>query len=174
MNLEPLDKTIHDRQSFDCGHAELNQYLKQTARQSTDKSLTRTRVLVDPDQPERIIGFFTLAPVQLNLPKDSSLAKRTKEGEVPAVLLARMGIDRRFQGNNHGMDLLNEAICWATYAMRAVGGIALVVEPKEDTQARSFYEKNGFLTLHEAGHDGGERLYLPIGSCEMICQALYE
>ena len=57
--VELLDKH-HNRNSFDCGNEALNQFLKQTARQHIQKGISRTFVLVNTEQPEIIMSFFTL------------------------------------------------------------------------------------------------------------------
>ena len=59
LKIEPLTRD-HDREAFDCGNNELNQYLKKTARQHTEKGISRTFVLVDESRASEILGFFTL------------------------------------------------------------------------------------------------------------------
>ena len=55
LKIEPLTRG-HDREAFDCGNNELNQnqYLKKTARQHTEKGISRTFVLVD----ESRVGYW--------------------------------------------------------------------------------------------------------------------
>jgi hypothetical protein len=40
----------------DCGNPELNDYLRRTARQHTEKGLLRTEMLVDDEAPTEILG----------------------------------------------------------------------------------------------------------------------
>ena len=46
LRIELLGRQ-HNRGGFDCGSPELNGYLQHTARQHTEKGLSRTEVLVD-------------------------------------------------------------------------------------------------------------------------------
>ena len=60
MMTVKLDKTTHDRQHFDCGVESLNNYLKVMASQQSQKDNTRTFVLVEEQNTERVIGYYTL------------------------------------------------------------------------------------------------------------------
>ena len=62
-----LDKTIHDRQQFDCGVESLNRYLNRMASQQSQKDNTRTFVLVAEQEPQRIIGYYTLTMTPIDL-----------------------------------------------------------------------------------------------------------
>jgi len=50
----------HDRQAFDCGRQELNDWLRQVARQHQDKGLSKTFVAVREIEPTRICGYYAL------------------------------------------------------------------------------------------------------------------
>src|SRR5438093_573183 len=65
LRFERFDKTKHDRDSFDCGVAALNDYLKTKLGQHTRKDLTRGYVLATPER--RIAGYFTLAAGRLTV-----------------------------------------------------------------------------------------------------------
>ena len=49
----------HDRQSFDCGVASLNDFLKKHARQNAEEDISRTYVAICPPSL-RILGFYTI------------------------------------------------------------------------------------------------------------------
>jgi Acetyltransferase (GNAT) family. len=59
------------------------------------------------------------------------------------VLLARLGVDVREQGQGLGAALLKDAIQRASVAAKSVGGRALLVHAKHD-RTRSFYEHFDF------------------------------
>ena len=69
LKIEPLG-SHHDRESFDCGQPDLEDYLKRIARQHTDKGVARTFVLVDDVDAGTVLGFIPLAddPLSLFLP----------------------------------------------------------------------------------------------------------
>ena len=67
MQTVLLDKVRHYRQRFDCGVEPLNNYFRLMAGQQARKDNARTFVLEDGDQPESIMGFYTLTMTTLDL-----------------------------------------------------------------------------------------------------------
>ena len=59
----------HDVQRFDCGTPELNAWLQQIAGQHGRKNLSKTFVLVDDDEPDKVLGYYALA-VRAMTPKE--------------------------------------------------------------------------------------------------------
>lgn len=157
LEIVPLSRD-HDRSGFDCGVTELNAYLRATARLHWEKGISRTFVLVDQDDPATILGFFTLTLCEItiaHLPKN--YAKRYPKHGLPAVRLGRLAVGLRQQKKGYGGLLLAEAVHRTVLVNEQAGGIGLFVDAK-DGQARSFYERYGFVTL--PGQDN--RLFLPL------------
>jgi ribosomal protein S18 acetylase RimI-like enzyme len=153
----------HDRAGFDCGVAELNNFLKSTARQHGDKGISRTFVLTDQDS-SIIIGFFTLTLCEITTEKlPAAYTKKYPQHGLPAVRLARLAVSRKHQGKKHGELLLAEAIHRTVLIAEQAGVIGLFVDAKDDS-ARSFYERYGFVVL-----PGKElHLFLPIGTIRLL------
>lgn len=55
----------HDRQAFECSRQELNDWLRQVARQHQDKGLSKTFGAVREEAPTRICGYFALTLAEL-------------------------------------------------------------------------------------------------------------
>jgi GNAT superfamily N-acetyltransferase len=151
----------HDREAFDCGVSDLNNFLRSTARQHQEKGVSRTFVLVDSDSttPTRIIGYFTLSVCEgfaAALP--AKLAKRLPQS-IPAALLGRLAVDQAFQGHGYGRALLFEAIRRVAAISSQIGVAGLFVDAKDDIAA-AFYRKFGFVPLPSNPH----RLFLPLGT----------
>jgi GNAT superfamily N-acetyltransferase len=147
----------HDRESFDCGSPELNNYLRQVAAQHVRKSLARVYVAHDETNPERIVGFYALNGCEIQsdeLPE--SLRKRFPR-RVPAVRLGRLAVAREHQGQGIGALLLFHAMWNVGQVDAIVGAVALLVDAK-DERAQRFYSKYGFLELP----DRPLNLFLPI------------
>jgi ribosomal protein S18 acetylase RimI-like enzyme len=160
--IEALSKH-HDRTGFDCGVAELNAFLKSTARQHGDKGISRTFVLTDQDSPV-IMGFFTLTlceAVATKLP--TSYAKKYPQHGLPAVRLARLAVSLKHQGKRYGELLLTEAITRTVLIAGQAGIIGLFVDAKGDS-ARAFYERYGFVMLP----DQPLHLFLPIDTIRAL------
>ena len=146
----------HDRKAFDCGEESLNSYLQRFARQNANRLVGITFVAVLPAQPERIAGYFTLST--------SHIARELLTSElplprysVPAVLLARLAVDRDFQGLGVGGALLSDVFSRVSRFASEVGLYALEVSALH-RQARAFYERFGFLSLA----DEPDHLYLSV------------
>jgi ribosomal protein S18 acetylase RimI-like enzyme len=153
----------HDRNGFDCGVAELNAYLKSTARQHGDKGVSRTFVLTDNDSPA-ILGFFTLALCEVVADKlPAGFVKKYPQHNLPAVRLARLAVSRKQQGKKFGELLLSEAIHRTVLISEQAGVIGLFVDAKNNS-ARSFYERFGFASLpNQPFH-----LFLPINTVQTL------
>ena len=62
---------------------------------------------------------------------------------VPVMLLARLAVDRRFQGRSLGGELLRDALIRILAAADIAGLRAVIVDAK-DEPARRFYQRYGF------------------------------
>jgi len=91
-------------EGFDCGRKELNRYLLRYAWQNQQAGAAQTYVGM---VGEVIAGYDTLAVAQATL---EDAPERLKKGlakhPVPIMLLARLAIDRRWQGQGAGKALL--------------------------------------------------------------------
>jgi GNAT superfamily N-acetyltransferase len=141
--IELLDKTVHDRQDFDCGEPTLNDYLKFTARQHMDKGYAQVWVAVSEPGSARIIGYYTLSTSAL---EPEEVPGRASIKKVPVVLLGRLAVDKRYAGQGIGVRLLFHAQRSALLLSKKVGIHALVVDAL-DEQAAAFYRKYDFEEL---------------------------
>src|SRR5262249_7692133 len=62
---------------------------------------------------------------------------------VPVMLLARLAVDRRFQGRHLGSELLRDALL-RTLAAADIAGLRAIVVDAKDERARRFYQGYGF------------------------------
>jgi GNAT superfamily N-acetyltransferase len=132
----------HPVEGFDCGREELNRYLQLYAWQNQQAGAAQTYVGV---AGEAIIGYHTLAVGQVTL-EDSPerLKKGLAKHPVPIMLLARLAIDHRWQGQGVGKALLREAMQRTLQAADIAGIRAFAVHAK-DEEARRFYEHFDFI-----------------------------
>ena len=135
----------HDRSKFDCGVPELNSFLKATARQHSDKGISRTFVLSDQEKP--ILGYFTLTLCEVRMEHlPATYAKKYPQHGLPAVRLARLAVSRKYQRKGYGGLLLAEAIHRTVLIAEQAGLIGLFVDAKDEC-AHKFYERYGFVSL---------------------------
>lgn len=147
-HIELLNKN-HDRNSFDCGNYALNRYLQTTARQHTEKGLSRTFVLIGSEEPFKIIGFFTLSVCEVEIAKLPPKLAKKYPSKVPGVKLARLAVAIDFQRQGIGTILIFEALKKALIISENAGIIGLFVDAKDET-AKGYYEEYGFVSLENA------------------------
>jgi GNAT superfamily N-acetyltransferase len=155
--IEHFDRTIHDRSQFDCGNAVLNEWLHRRTTQFEKRGLSRTYVLLGADD-QSIRGYYAISSHSVayeSLAKDQ--AKGIPQIDVPVVLLGRLAIDLRAQGQGMGEFLLIDALRRADYLSQHLGIRAVEVDAIKEA-ARRFYLKYGFIPLR----DDPNHLFLPI------------
>jgi predicted N-acetyltransferase YhbS len=160
--IELLSKQ-HDRDCFNCGNEALNQFLKQTARQHIQKGISRTFVLVNTEQPEIIICFFTLILCEIRADKFPAKFFKKYPGKVPGVKLARLAVNQAYQRQGIGEILMIEAMQRALIVAENAGGIGLFVDAK-DENAKTYYSRYGFVSLE----DKTLELFLPLSVIQQM------
>lgn len=132
----------HRLESFDCGRDELNRYLVRYAWQNQQAGAAQTYVGLVDDTP---VGYYTLAVGHvLREEAPERLRKGLARHPVPIMLLARLAIDRRWQGQGIGKALLKDAMLRTLQAADIAGIRALAVHAKDEA-ARTFYERFDFV-----------------------------
>ncbi len=130
-------------ETFDCGKESLNQYLKRFALTNTAAGSARTYVTTVTREVS-VIGYYSLAAGAVERAAvPERVAKGISNQPVPVVLLARLAVNRRFQGQGVGKGLLRDALLRSLAAAEAVGVRAVLVHAK-DEQAAGFYRQFGF------------------------------
>ena len=147
----------HDRQAFDCGRQELNDWLRQVARQHQDKGLSKTFVATCEEQPARICGYYALTLAELENRHLPEAWRKKLPRRIPGVRLGRLAVDRRCQGKGLGELLLIDALTRTRRVYTEAGGIGLFVDAI-DEQAAGFYRRFGFA----ACPDNPLLLFLPV------------
>ena len=156
--VEALERR-HDRSRFDCGSEPLDRYIRERASQDARRRMARVFVAV-PDGGAEVAGFYTLSAASIargSLPEET--ARRLPRYPVPAALLGRLAVDRRFGGRGLGTSLLADALRRVARAGETLAVYAAVVDAK-DERAQAFYERFGFVRLPDAGR----RLFLPMAA----------
>jgi hypothetical protein len=95
MQVTPLSGS-HDRQRFDCGRPELNDWLRQVARQHQEKGLARSFVAIREEEPERICGYYALTLAELENRHLPEARRKKLPRRIPGVRLGRLAVDRRY------------------------------------------------------------------------------
>ena len=143
---EPIGRH-HDRKSFDCGAADLNEYLARYARQNHGSGGAKTFVAVSPMEPARVLGFYSISPGSIEFARvPANLTGKLGRYDVPIFRLGRLAADQSAQGQGLGGDLLLAAGERALAVAAEVGGLALAIDAKDENAAR-WYERFGAQLL---------------------------
>lgn len=141
----PISKS-HEREAFDCGDADLNEFLRRHARQSHERGGARTFVATPVDDGRRVLGFYSLSPASIDYARTPALVRNgLARYEVPVFRLGRLGVDLTVQGQSLGGQLLL-AGRRCIQAAAEVGGVALLIDAK-NPRAAAWYETYGALPL---------------------------
>jgi GNAT superfamily N-acetyltransferase len=140
---EPLAKH-HRLDEFQCSEPALDEWLKRHARPAHASDSARVFVSTLEDG-ETVVGYYALAAAQIAL---EAATARTLKGQprarpVPAILLARLAIDRQHQRAGLGRSLLQDVLLRCLEAAEAIGARVLLVHAKHDT-AKAWYLQFGF------------------------------
>lgn len=143
---EPIGRH-HDRKRFDCGAADLNEYLARYARQNHESGGAKTFVAVSPAEPARVLGFYSISPGSIEFARvPARLTRKLGRYEVPIFRVGRLAVDRSVQGQGVGGDLLLAAGERALAVAAEVGGVALAIDARDENAAR-WYERFGARPL---------------------------
>ena len=151
--------THHDRADFDCGEASLNLFLQRQARQNASRNLGVTRVVVPVAGDARILAYYTLVTRSVTRDELPKFNRFPPDG-VGVVLLGRLAVDKRAQGQRLGTLMVVKAIEQTERAAQDVG------HPCADRFTRSMRKaKQWYLGLDfgfEELKTNTLHLYLPI------------
>ena len=154
---EPIGRH-HDRKGFDCGSAELNDYLARYARQNHESGGAKTFVAVLPAEATRVLGYYSISPGAIEFNRvPATLTRKLGRYEVPVFRLGRLAVSISLQGRGLGGELLLAAGVRAISVAAQVGGVALAIDAK-DERAAEWYERFGALRLL----DDPSKLVLPL------------
>ena len=154
MRIERLAEH-HLRAAFESGNEVLDIWFRQHAYVAQRQDTARSFVLID--DYEQIVGYYSLAMGGVeSIDAPRRLTRGLPRFPVPIVLLARLAVDRRFQGQGLGMGLLFEALHRAALAAEHAAARLIAVDPIDD-RARAFYMRWGFRPIDA---DSGGRMFI--------------
>lgn len=165
-----LDKTKHDRVSFDCGESELNTFIQTQAAKHMEVGVSRTMLLPStvplPDGKFPICDFYTIAPNSISretLPE--VLAKNLPFYPVPVFLLAQLAVHMEYHGQGLGKITLINALEYLRQVNAHIRAYAVIVDCLNE-KAKQFYQKYGFKVLCD--DNGKTRMFLPMTTVKQL------
>jgi GNAT superfamily N-acetyltransferase len=139
----------HRLTAFDCGKPELDLWLRDSARHAESHRTCRTFIWHRGDNV--VVAYFSLAA---HLIERRTLPKKLAHGspnQIPAVLLARLALDKTLHGQGLGGVLLSDALSRAITAGTHLG-VRFVIVDAIDDQTAAFYRAYAFTPIPDDPH----------------------
>jgi GNAT superfamily N-acetyltransferase len=130
----------HQIVDFNSGDASLDDWLNRRARANQVSGATRTYVLCGK---ERVIGYYALASGAVMVESAPGRFRGNMPNPIPVAVLARLAVDRDWQGRGIGRALFRDAARRVAHAADAIGIRSIVVHAISE-QAKSCYVALGF------------------------------
>lgn len=155
--IEPLSRT-HDRPSFKCGIASLDDYIKKQATQDLKRRISRVFIASDAGKPSIIMGYYTLSSLSIDIGHlPEALLRKLPKHPLPAALIGRLAVSKHVQGTGVGKMLLIDALKRTLAVSDEIAIYAMVVDAINE-EAERFYRQFGFRQLSYENR----RLFLPL------------
>ena len=130
----------HILSAFDSGEPTLDDWLKNRARKNQASGASRTFAVCDGG---RVVGYYALASGSIAVEDVPGRFKRNMPNPIPVVLLARLAVDKAYQGQGIGPAMFRDSALRVVNAADAIGVRGIVVHAISE-RARDFYQKLGF------------------------------
>lgn len=169
MRIKKLQLTkSQNRNQFDCGVEELNQFFRAQARQADARQLVRTWAIVNANDHTEVLAFYSSSACEIHAPKEMK-GLGNYPYPIPFIRLTRMATDLKYRGTGLGEIALMSAIADVARVneFTAVGG--LVVDAKNEDVAK-FYGRYEFIPVEA----DSLTLFLPVKDCIALAEEMGE
>jgi len=130
----------HHLAEFSSGVVGLDDWLERRALANQASGASRTFVVRDAD---KIAGYHALAAGGVNIAAAPGRFRRNMPDPIPVVILARLAVDRGYQGRGLGRALFQDGAKRVVHAADAIGIRGILVHAISES-ARAFYLALGF------------------------------
>jgi GNAT superfamily N-acetyltransferase len=136
-----LDPRRHDRKQFESGKPGLDDWLRRYAGQSRRRDTSATWVVADAN--DVVAGYASVAMTGVDRSAAAEVLAKGAPDPVPALLLGRLAVDRRYA--NLGIGTALTAYVLATAAeLNEKAACRAVVVTALNTNVRAWWERLGF------------------------------
>lgn len=136
---EPLNDE-HKSDTFNSGEPTLDGWLRRRASANQASGASRTYVVCER---RRVVGYYALASGAIVHTAVPGKFRRNMPDPIPVVVLARLAVDKKFQGRGLGRALFHDAARRVTQAAESIGIRGIVVDAISE-EARKLYIALGF------------------------------
>lgn len=130
----------HHRGNFDSGEPSLDEWLKRRALKNRTSGVSRTFVVCDE---ARIVAYYALASGAVDVDAAPGKFRCNMPDPIPVIVLARLAVDRAWQGKGMARVLMHDAGERIAQAADVIG-IRGVIAHALNEDAHRFYLALGF------------------------------
>ncbi len=135
--------------SFDCGNEMINSFVQKSLKKRVKKHLSQAYVLLDSEDNERFVGFYTLDTFSITRASFETENRPTGlPPMIPVVKLSMLGVDREFQGKGIGKRLIRDIFLKSVKVSELAGCAGIYLLAEKD--AVTFYHSLGFEKIADA------------------------
>jgi GNAT superfamily N-acetyltransferase len=144
LQIEPADPAKHNFAHFDCGHADLNDFIRNDHARQAEQRLAYTKVALHEGVP---VGYITLLSDSIALHESERawfVEKDIRVHHVAALKIGRLGTQKELKGLGIGTALMRYSVGVA-FRMNEMGVGCRFLTLDSDKGAISFYQQLGFV-----------------------------
>jgi len=149
---------IISRKEFDCDDSDLNDFFINESLNYSQELMGKTYCFTLDENSSNIVCAFTvsnesikrlLLPNKIKNRISRKIPNQKRIKNYPAVLIGRLGVNKEFQGNKIGTELMNFIKAWFIDDQNKTGCRFLVVDAYNNERAINYYKKNEFKFLFD-------------------------
>ncbi len=141
----PLDPGRHNRDRFDSGEPILDEWLRRYAGQNRRRDTAATWVITTPD--DVVVAYASVAMTGIDRSAAPAGLIKGAPDPVPALLLGRLAVDRRYAKLGVGTALTAHVLATAAELNQKAACRAVVVTAL-NSSARTWWERLGFHAFY--------------------------
>lgn len=146
----PLEPGRHDREQFDSGEPSLDQWLRRYAGQNRRRDTAATWVIADTEHV--VVAYASIAMTGIDRSAAPDALAKGAPDPVPALLLGRLAVNRRYRNLGVGTALAAHVLATAVELNQKAACRAVVVTAL-NTDAKTWWERLGFGPFDPDEHD---------------------
>ena len=135
----------HDTEDLCSGEETLDNWLRERALDNMAASASKTYIIC-PSGSNKVVGYYAICMGQIFNQEVAGSMRRNMPRQIPAVILGRLAIDKKWQGNGLGKLLLQDAVQRSVRAAKEISARLLIVHAIS-AEAEAFYSHYGFAHL---------------------------
>lgn len=150
------------QKQFDCDHAVINAFVRNSLKPQVKKHLSVAYVLTDTAQAGHFVGFYTIAQHMIDVSLLSSLQLGSLPSKIPCSRLVMLGVATSYKGQQLGSKLMKHALQLTQQVATQIGSFGMYLDA--DPQALDFYQTLGFTLLAGDKSPSPSPMFLPLSA----------